>query len=129
MSLYLIQNPLLHTCQIHRELAREAVRKSLVLLKNGRDLKNPFLPLDKNARTILVAGIHADDIGYQCGGWTITWHGTGGRITIGTYDMMGLIISVIQYGQSNKENRHFMNTVSILFVVLPTILNFGISPF
>ncbi|XXG75386.1 hypothetical protein AAC387_Pa07g3904 [Persea americana] len=71
-------------CKIHRELAREAVRKSLVLLKNGRDPKNPFLPLDKNARTILVAGIHADDIGYQCGGWTITWHGTGGRITIGT---------------------------------------------
>lgn len=74
--------------QMHRELAREAVRKSLVLLKNGKDPKNPFLPLDKNARRILVTGIHADDIGYQCGGWTITWHGSSGRITIGTHHMM-----------------------------------------
>ncbi|KAM0953420.1 putative glucan 1,3-beta-glucosidase [Dioscorea sansibarensis] len=77
---------LLHTvgCKEHRELAREAVRKSLVLLKNGKDSNRAFLPLDKKARKILLAGIHADDIGYQCGGWTITWHGSSGRITIGT---------------------------------------------
>ncbi|XP_071720499.1 uncharacterized protein [Rutidosis leptorrhynchoides] len=68
----------------HRELAREAVRKSLVLLKNGKDLNKPFLPLDKNAKRVLVAGKHADDLGYQCGGWTATWEGTSGRITIGT---------------------------------------------
>ncbi|KAI6686908.1 hypothetical protein NL676_032821 [Syzygium grande] len=71
-------------CKSHRELAREAVRKSLVLLKNGKDPKKPFLPLDKNAKKILVAGSHADDLGYQCGGWTGTWHGSSGRITIGT---------------------------------------------
>lgn len=71
-------------CKAHRELAREAVRKSLVLLKNGKDPKKPFLPLDKNAKKILVAGSHADDLGYQCGGWTGTWHGSSGRITIGT---------------------------------------------
>ncbi|CAL9191082.1 unnamed protein product [Musa hybrid cultivar] len=71
-------------CKEHQILAREAVRRSLVLLKNGKDLKKPILPLDKNARRILVAGTHADDIGYQCGGWTITWHGSSGRITIGT---------------------------------------------
>ncbi|KAF8396891.1 hypothetical protein HHK36_018526 [Tetracentron sinense] len=71
-------------CKVHRELAREAVRKSLVLLKNGRDPKKPLLPLDKNARRIFVAGMHADDLGYQCGGWTITKYGTSGRITIGT---------------------------------------------
>ncbi|KAI3667736.1 hypothetical protein L6452_42805 [Arctium lappa] len=68
----------------HRELAREAVRKSLVLLKNGKDPKKPFLPLDGNAKRVLVAGKHADDLGYQCGGWTATWEGTSGRITIGT---------------------------------------------
>ncbi|KVI03661.1 Glycoside hydrolase family 3 [Cynara cardunculus var. scolymus] len=68
----------------HRELAREAVRKSLVLLKNGKDPKKPFLPLDRNAKRVLVAGKHADDLGYQCGGWTATWEGTSGRITIGT---------------------------------------------
>ncbi|KAB1225766.1 Beta-glucosidase BoGH3B [Morella rubra] len=71
-------------CELHRNLAREAVRKSLVLLKNGKDPKKPFLPLDRNARRILVAGTHADDLGYQCGGWTATWYGGSGRITIGT---------------------------------------------
>ncbi|XP_031122675.1 uncharacterized protein LOC116025552 [Ipomoea triloba] len=69
----------------HRELAREAVRKSLVLLKNGKTANHPLLPLPKKATKILVAGIHADNIGYQCGGWTITWQGLGGNdITIGT---------------------------------------------
>lgn len=71
-------------CKLHRELAREAVRKSLVLLKNGKDITKPFLPLDKNAKRILVAGQHADDLGFQCGGWTKTWDGQGGRVTIGT---------------------------------------------
>lgn len=69
--------------QQHRELAREAVRKSLVLLKNGKDVTKPFLPLDRKAKRILVAGKHADDLGFQCGGWTKTWEGMGGRITIG----------------------------------------------
>ncbi|KAL8215205.1 hypothetical protein R6Q57_004654 [Mikania cordata] len=68
----------------HRELAREAVRKSLVLLKNGKDSRKPFLPSDRNVKKILVAGKHADDLGYQCGGWTATWEGTSGRITTGT---------------------------------------------
>ncbi|XP_047979857.1 beta-glucosidase BoGH3B-like [Salvia hispanica] len=71
-------------CKAHRELAREAVRKSLVLLKNGKDGKKPLLPLDKKAKRILVAGTHADNLGFQCGGWTITWEGTTGRITEGT---------------------------------------------
>ncbi|XP_012839667.1 PREDICTED: lysosomal beta glucosidase-like [Erythranthe guttata] len=70
-------------CEQHKELAREAVRKSLVLLKNGKDPKKPFLPLDRNAKTIFVAGRHADDLGYQCGGWTMTWEGKSGRITTG----------------------------------------------
>ncbi|CAA7036671.1 unnamed protein product [Microthlaspi erraticum] len=71
-------------CKKHRELAREAVRKSLVLLKNGKNADKPFLPLDRNAKRILVTGTHADDLGYQCGGWTKTWFGLSGRITIGT---------------------------------------------
>uniref|UniRef100_J3LSU5 Glycoside hydrolase family 3 N-terminal domain-containing protein n=1 Tax=Oryza brachyantha TaxID=4533 RepID=J3LSU5_ORYBR len=52
----------------HREVAREAVRKSLVLLKNGKPGKKPLLPLDKKARKILVAGSHAHNLGFQCGG-------------------------------------------------------------
>lgn len=61
--------------QEHRDLAREAVRKSLVLLKNGKIPKQPLLPLPKKAPKILVAGTHADNLGYQCGGWTIEWQG------------------------------------------------------
>ncbi|KAJ3673233.1 hypothetical protein LUZ60_006607 [Juncus effusus] len=69
----------------HRELAREAVRKSLVLLKNGKtSYSNPVLPLSKKAPKILVAGTHANNIGYQCGGWTIEWQGASGEITAGT---------------------------------------------
>ena len=56
----------------HRAVARQAVRESLVLLKNNGGL----LPLDPSQR-ILVAGDGADDIGKQSGGWTITWQGTG----------------------------------------------------
>jgi len=55
----------------HRAIAREAVRKSLVLLKN-----DGVLPLKSSAR-VLVAGDAADDIGRQSGGWTISWQGTG----------------------------------------------------
>ncbi|KAL6507818.1 hypothetical protein OROGR_024013 [Orobanche gracilis] len=68
----------------HRELAREAVRKSLVLLKNGESGDEPILPLAKKASKILVSGSHANDIGYQCGGWTLEWQGKSGNITAGT---------------------------------------------
>ncbi|KAL8501005.1 hypothetical protein ACS0TY_020549 [Phlomoides rotata] len=71
--------------QEHREIAREAVRKSLVLLKNGKVANQPLLPLPKKASKILVAGIHANNLGYQCGGWTIEWQGaTGNDLTVGT---------------------------------------------
>jgi beta-glucosidase len=70
----------------HRELAREAVRKSLVLLKNQHNA----LPLAKDSPLILVAGRAADDIGIQCGGWTITWQGKPGAITEGTTILDGI---------------------------------------
>jgi beta-glucosidase len=55
----------------HRELARQAVRESLVLLKNERGL----LPLSAKSH-VLVVGEGADDISRQTGGWTVTWQGT-----------------------------------------------------
>jgi beta-glucosidase len=67
-------------CAEHRALAREAVAKSAVLLKNDRQA----LPLSRSAERILVAGAWADDIGLQCGGWTIAWQGQAGDITQGT---------------------------------------------
>jgi len=60
-------------------LAREAVRKSMVLLKNGQSVDRPLLPLPKKVPKILVAGSHADNLGYQCGGWTIEWQGVSGN--------------------------------------------------
>lgn len=65
-------------------MAREAVRKSLVLLKNGTNADTPLLPLDRNAKRILVVGMHANDLGNQCGGWTKIKSGQSGRITIGS---------------------------------------------
>ncbi|KAG4111411.1 hypothetical protein ERO13_D13G102500v2 [Gossypium hirsutum] len=56
----------------HRELAREAVRRSLVLLKNGHYADQPLLPLPKKTSKILVAGSHADNLGYQCGTTVLT---------------------------------------------------------
>ncbi|EPS66823.1 hypothetical protein M569_07949, partial [Genlisea aurea] len=75
--------------QEHRDIAREAVRKSLVLLKNG-GTEEPFLPLSKSASKILVAGTHADNIAYQCGGWTINWQGGSGATTEGTTILEGI---------------------------------------
>lgn len=54
----------------HREVAREAVRKSLVLLKH----ESAVLPIAKTAR-VLVAGKNADNRGHQCGGFTVAWQG------------------------------------------------------
>ena len=56
----------------HRKVARQAVRESLVLLKNN----DALLPLDAGLK-ILVAGDGADDIAKQAGGWTLTWQGGG----------------------------------------------------
>ena len=70
----------------HRAVARECVRKSLVLLKNEKRV----LPLPKNAARIHVAGKCADDIGNQCGGWTIFWQGKSGPITQGTTILAGI---------------------------------------
>jgi len=66
--------------QKHREIAREAVRKSMVLLKN----KTNLLPLPKNGKEIIVAGRGANNIGMQSGGWTISWQGEMEKKTEGT---------------------------------------------
>ena len=70
----------------HRQLGREAVAKSLVLLKNDAQT----LPLSKNTPLIVVAGQAAGDIGIQCGGWTLSWQGQAGAVTRGTSILKGL---------------------------------------
>jgi beta-glucosidase len=64
----------------HLQVARQAVRQSIVLLKN----QDSLLPLPKTLARIHVAGRHANDIGLQCGGWSISWQGSRGPITAGT---------------------------------------------
>jgi beta-glucosidase len=64
----------------HRGVARQAVRESQVLLVN----KNNALPLATTLSNIVVGGKASDDLGLQCGGWTISWQGAGGRVTEGT---------------------------------------------
>ena len=81
----------------HRELARRAVRRSLVLLKN-----DGVLPLRRDAK-VLVAGDGADDIGKQCGGWTLTWQGTGNDnadFPTGTSIFEGLVQAAADHGGS-----------------------------
>ena len=63
----------------HRAVARQAVQQSLVVLKNDRGV----LPLSASAR-VHVCGVRADDIGAQCGGWSVGWNGGRGPITPGT---------------------------------------------
>ena len=66
--------------QVHRDLAREAVAKSLVLLKND----NNVLPIPKDSGAIFLAGDAGDSIGIQCGGWTLAWQGGANINTAGT---------------------------------------------
>lgn len=61
--------------QDHRQLARTAVAKSAVLLKNEKTL----LPLSKTTQHILVAGTGANNVGRQSGGWTVEWQGVDGN--------------------------------------------------
>lgn len=69
----------------HRAVAREAVAKSQVLLKND----GAVLPL-KPSQKVYVAGSNADDVGNQAGGWTISWQGSSGKITPGTTVLEGM---------------------------------------
>ncbi len=71
----------------HRAVARQAVRESLVLLKN----ENQALPISKTLKRIHVVGQAADNIGYQCGGWTIAWQGTSGEVTPGGTTILAAI--------------------------------------
>lgn len=84
----------------HRALAREAVAKSAVLLKN-----DDVLPLSKETQTIFVAGLAADDVGIQSGGWTITWQGRSGPMVGGTSLLEGLVAGAPQ-DANVVYNRH-----------------------
>ena len=106
-----------------RALAREAVRQSLVLLKNEEGL----LPLDPHSR-VLVTGEGADNIGKQNGGWTITWQGTGltnSRFPHGTSIWEGIRSAVAAAGGKAElsPNGSFRDKPDVAIVV------FGEEPY
>ena len=80
----------------HKAVAREAVQKSLVLLKN-----DGTLPLN-SSKNYYVTGSGSDDIGKQCGGWTIKWQGGLGNITTGT----SIIDGIEEYATTNRNNEN-----------------------
>ncbi len=78
----------------HRQVARDCVRQSLVLLKNSHQA----LPLAKNLKRLLVMGKAADDLGMQCGGWTIDWQGKTGQVTTGGTTLLAAIKATVSPG-------------------------------
>jgi beta-glucosidase len=78
----------------HRAVARECVRQSLVQLKND----NHALPLSKTLKHLVVVGGAADDIGIQCGGWTISWQGQTGNIIHGGTTILTAIRNTVAPG-------------------------------
>ncbi len=102
----------------HRDLAREAVRRSLVLLKNnGRTL-----PLDKEMTRIVIAGSAADNVGRQCGGWTVEWQGIDGNWLPGATSILAGIRNTVSpeteiiFEQSSEFDLSTKATIGIAIV-------------
>ncbi|PLX01584.1 MAG: hypothetical protein C0595_14230 [Marinilabiliales bacterium] len=98
----------------HRNVARQAVRESVVLL----NAKNDVMPLDKDNQKILVAGSLANDLGGQCGGWTISWQGSNGNITQGTTILQGIQNFVQSSEVIYSENGSYDDDVDVAIVVI-----------
>jgi beta-glucosidase len=75
----------------HRDLAREAVAQSLVLLKNEESI----LPIDKNVNHIRVVGSAANNIGNQTGAWTVNWQGFDGNDLPGATSILDGILDKV----------------------------------
>ena len=98
----------------NRELAREGVNKSVVLLQN-----NNILPISKKNKSILVAGEHGHDLGYQCGGWSISWQGGSGNTTIGTTILDGIRDNIGNHSSVTfKKNGDDANDHDIIIAVV-----------
>ena len=98
----------------HRNIARQAVRESLVLLKN----KNEILPLSKDTKKIVVVGEHANSSGLQSGGWTLNWQGTKGNYKGATTILEGIkkhSKAIVVYDKDANQN-HFDADIAIIVV-------------
>ena len=98
----------------HRDIARQAVRESLVLLKN----KNEILPLSKDTNKIVVVGEHANSGGLQSGGWTLNWQGTKENYKGATTILEGIkkhSKAIVVYDKDATQN-HFDADIAIIVV-------------
>jgi beta-glucosidase len=100
--------------QEHQDLAREAVAKSLVLLKN-----NNVLPLKKNAKILLI-GPGADNAGLASGGWTVSWQGETGNDKFPQATTLKMAFEAVasQHGGSVTTDIALINEVDIVVVAL-----------
>jgi beta-glucosidase len=104
----------------HREVARECVRESLVLLKDAHHA----LPLSKNLKHLLVMGEAADDIGMQCGGWTISWQGEAGPVIHGGTTILAAIRKTVSADtevtfSANGKGAHAADAVLVVVGEMP----------
>jgi beta-glucosidase len=106
----------------HREVAKRAVRESLVLLKN----KNEILPINNKTKKIVVVGEHANNSGLQSGGWTINWQGTKESYNGATTILEGIkeiSEGTVIYDKDASEN-HFDADLAIIVVGEPPYAEF-----
>jgi beta-glucosidase len=99
----------------NRAAARALVAESLVLLRDENNVMAK-LPSYKN---ILVAGQGANDIGMQCGGWTISWQGSHGPTTEGTTILEGIQAAVkgkaaVTYAADGKAEGNFDAVIAVI---------------
>lgn len=100
--------------QQHRNKARQAVRESLVLLKN----ENTILPIDNDIKKIVVVGEHANNSGLQSGGWTLNWQGVKNNYKGATTILDGIKLMTkaeIIYDK-DATGKHFDADVAIIVV-------------
>ena len=99
---------------INRAVAKQAVRESLVLLKND----NNVLPIDKKTNKIVVVGEHANNAGLQSGGWTIWWQGIHENYKGATTILDGIknkSQGIVVYDEQAKE-KHYDADLAIVVV-------------
>jgi beta-glucosidase len=100
----------------HRAVARQAVRESLVLIKNEKQV----LPLSKEIKHLVVVGAGADDMGMQCGGWTIGWQGDHGNVTHGGTTILAAIRQTVSPGTQvafSPDGSNIENADAVIAVV------------
>ena len=100
----------------HRKIARQCVRESLVLLKN----EGKALPFTKATRNLVVVGRAADDLGIQCGGWTIDWQGKNGNLTRGGTTILQAIRQAAHNGMNvsfSPDGSRLQGATTVLVVI------------